>query len=85
MFSDPCLSLSLSLYRSPAAGGHVQLLVSRAVGAFRFLCHVWLRRAELSAGREEEVDAVVTETRVRSSQDAGQTQVIQIVDTVVWF
>lgn len=62
-------------HRSPTAGGHVQLLVSRSVGAIRFLRHVWLWRAELSAGREEEMDAIVTETRVCSGEDASSTKV----------
>lgn len=44
----------------------MQLLVSRSVGAFWLLRHVRLWRAELSAGREEEVDAGVSATGVRS-------------------
>lgn len=55
----------------------MQLLVSRSAGAFWFLRHVWLRRAESSAGGEEEVDAVVKATRVRSGEDTGQTEVTQ--------
>ncbi len=58
--------ISPSVCRSPAAGGHVQLLVSRPVGTFRFLRHVWLWWAELSTSREEEVDAIVPATRVRT-------------------
>jgi len=53
----------------------VQLLVSRPVGVFRFLRHVRLRGAELSAGREEEVDAVIAAPRVRSREDAGEAEV----------
>lgn len=53
----------------------MQLLVSRAVGAFRIHRHVWLRWAELSAGGEEEVDAVVAATRVCSGEVIGQTEV----------
>lgn len=56
----------LSACRSPAAGGHVQLLVSWPVGVLRFLCHVWLWRAEFSEGRKEEMDAIVTAARVCS-------------------
>lgn len=66
-----------SVYRSPAAGGHVQLLVSGSAGSVRILRHVRVWRAELSTCREEEVDAVSTATRVRSGEDAGQTQVIK--------
>jgi len=65
----------LSVCRSPAAGGHVQLLVSRPAGSFWFLCHVWFWWAELSTGGEEEVDAIITTTRVRSGEDAGQAEV----------
>lgn len=44
----------------------MQLLVSWPVGVLRFLCHVWLWRAEFSEGRKEEMDAIVTAARVCS-------------------
>ncbi|XP_054642842.1 ceramide kinase-like protein isoform X2 [Dunckerocampus dactyliophorus] len=44
------------------AGGHVQLLLAGTAAALRLLRHVWLWGAEPGAGREEEVDAVVTAT-----------------------
>ena len=65
----------MSVYRSPAGSGHVQLLVPWPVGALRFLRHVWLRWAEFSTSGEEEMDAVVTATRVRSREDTGQVEV----------
>ncbi|GLD67057.1 ceramide kinase-like protein [Lates japonicus] len=63
--SEPVLQLRIIPCWS-AAGGHVQLFVSRSVGAFRFLRHVRLRRSELGAGGKEEVDAVIAATRVHA-------------------
>lgn len=61
----------ISLLRSPAASGHVQLLVFWSACAIWLLCYVWLWCPEFSTGREEKVDAVITTTRICVSEDFG--------------
>lgn len=72
---------SISVLRSPAASRHVQLLVFWSAYAVWFLCHVWLWCPEFSTSRKEKVDAVLTTTRIRFSEDPGEAEVIRSVHT----